>query len=220
MKKLLFLIIVVSLITGITASETKADIYYPSADAYVMSGEGENTNYGSEGELYVNGEYGWSYLKFDLSSIPSGSIVASASLNLYETTGQSDSTIRVYQVIEDWSESEVTFNNSPNNGSSVLASTTVPGDTQFSYVSWSDTGLTDLIEDWINGTEDNYGLVLKSETALYTNFRSREYSGTDYDPYLEIEITEIPEPTSMILLGSLATGLFGVFGIRRKFAGR
>jgi len=34
------------------------------------------------------------------------------------------------------------------------------------------------------------------------------------------ELTAVPEPSTVILLGSLATGLLGVFGIRRKFSGR
>ena len=36
----------------------------------------------------------------------------------------------------------------------------------------------------------------------------------------DYQVDVIPEPTSMILLGSLATGLFGVFAIRRKFSKR
>ncbi|HDM37655.1 MAG TPA: PEP-CTERM sorting domain-containing protein, partial [Candidatus Omnitrophica bacterium] len=41
-----------------------------------------------------------------------------------------------------------------------------------------------------------------------------------YRPYLEIESTPIPEPSTLILLGSLATGLFGMAGLRRKSSRR
>lgn len=43
-----------------------------------------------------------------------------------------------------------------------------------------------------------------------------------YDPaqYQDVTLQPIPEPTTMMLLGSLATGLFGVAGLRRRFSRR
>ena len=58
----------------------------------------------------------------------------------------------------------------------------------------------------------------KSEPIVWAQWNGEE--GIDVDA-LDIEDSQpIPEPASMILLGSLATGLFGVFGIRRKFSRR
>ncbi|GAG17473.1 unnamed protein product, partial [marine sediment metagenome] len=48
----------------------------------------------------------------------------------------------------------------------------------------------------------------------------------DYESFGEymtgtgMQFTTIPEPTTIILLGSLATGLFGMAGIRKRFTRR
>ena len=60
---------------------------------------------------------------------------------------------------------------------------------------------------------------------IYALFASREYSvighrpllTVEYIPYEEPDPDPIPEPTTMILLGSLATGLFGFSGIKKRF---
>jgi len=43
-----------------------------------------------------------------------------------------------------------------------------------------------------------------------------EYTNNDYNGML-VTVEVIPEPASMILLGSLATGLFGFAGLRKRF---
>jgi len=48
----------------------------------------------------------------------------------------------------------------------------------------------------------------------YAVFRSVDYTGTNYDPYLRIEYTAVPIPAAAWLLGS---GLIGLVAIRRKF---
>ena len=69
-------------------------------------------------------------------------------------------------------------------------------------------------------------LSYNGESWEWMDIIYEEWVNEDH-PYYEagsvdmaFELTTIPEPASMILLGSLATGLFGVFGIRRKFARR
>jgi len=65
------------------------------------------------------------------------------------------------------------------------------------------------------GSSDIYLSYLDgSEPIVWAQWNGEE--GIDVDA-LDIEDSQpIPEPTSMILLGSLVTGLFGVFGIRKR----
>jgi len=51
--------------------------------------------------------------------------------------------------------------------------------------------VTDLVRGWVNGGFSNYGLMVRApETSesdfVRFEFLSREYSGTSYDPYLEV----------------------------------
>jgi len=45
-----------------------------------------------------------------------------------------------------------------------------------------------LVQEWVNGTYDNYGLLLDilSGYTDYKDYKSSDYSSGDYAPYLEI----------------------------------
>jgi hypothetical protein len=102
--------------------ETASITLYPTADAYVNS-ESPDTNYGSEGTLLVssNSEFNYTYIMFDLSSIPSDADIKSANLSLYlygtrgDVYGVPADKIGVYRCSDtSWTELGITWNNKPS----------------------------------------------------------------------------------------------------------
>ena len=73
-------------------------------------------------------------------------------------TGQYGSApVEVYSITEDWSESEVTWNNQPDPAGSLADTFLVNSTTRQPYTA----DLTGLVEDWVDGTTANYGVMLK-----------------------------------------------------------
>jgi hypothetical protein len=101
---------------------TTVTTLYSIADAYVNASSSE-TNYGSGASLCVsaNSEQDFTYVKFDLTSIPSGANVVGATLLLYlSSTGGSiyaipADTIGAYYCSDNsWTELGITWNNKPS----------------------------------------------------------------------------------------------------------
>ena len=173
-------------ITPLAASTTET--LTASADAYVKSNAGDS-NYGSDTELFaanqVNGADEITYIKFDLSGISSGSVIVSAKLKLWITSGGSCQ-ICVYRVTSDWSENSVTYNTRPSASSESETCVSVGG-----LNTWAEFDITDLVQAWVNGTYDNYGVkIFPSESGKYAHFASREYSDSSKRPQLVIEYVE------------------------------
>lgn len=174
--------------------------FFPTSDSWVEA-EYPNDNHGYETSLRVKSDSRTrrSYLKFDLSSIPSGKSLTSVKLYLYCTTGDANPTVEVYvhETGDGWTESGITWNNAPAVGS-LITSVSVGGTGH--YYCWDITpyGQAQYTGDRIlsvvvkllydNPAQDNPNL------ARY--FGSREYSGTGQDPYLGITYEDTP-PTAL-----------------------
>lgn len=94
-------------------------VLYPIADAHVNGKDG-NVNYGSETNMKLD-ENQDIYLKFDLSSIPSNSIITSATLRIgiYAYVGSyANTTYELRRVTATWNENTITWNNAPTDETS------------------------------------------------------------------------------------------------------
>src|SRR5262249_29381105 len=103
----------------------------PVADAQVSSGN-PTTNYGSGTSIFLQSattgfgnERGW--LRFDLSSLPAGSVITSASLEMFcwKATGPSLDTEVHGGTVDTWTESSITWNAPPPFGMTTIATKTL-----------------------------------------------------------------------------------------------
>lgn len=159
---------------------------YPTDDAYVKENKPDN-NYGDETSLKV-----WRsgnnrervYIQFNLSSLPSGITISSATLELYRYDGGSSTTIGTYMVSTSWDEATITWNNAPTIDDMIDS---ISVDSLDGYKNWTVTSVASAA--YLGSGILNMALKATSETGNYHQyFRSKE-AGTDQRPVLEIIYT-------------------------------
>ena len=182
-----------------SSTEIKTDyinVSYPplniqtDTDSYVYSASGDG-NFGTATMLYVrqttSGGLYRSYIIFDLSSIPDGAIIDSATLYAYMYMRTGSKTISAYRVLGDWAETGITWNNQPS-FNFIATSVTPIGTTSNVWLSWD---VTPDVLAYLQGTT-NYGWVLAlsdestSSTSQHGYVRSSENCNTAQLPYLQI----------------------------------
>ncbi len=154
----------------------------PVKDTYI-SNDNQTTNYGSDTVVRLDESGGSAQgdgrvlLQFDLSAIPAGATITSATLQV-EATGKTgtipaSSVIDVYEVTEAWDEGAGGTNNNStwNERQTGTAWTSGPGGsfdgTALASLEVSGLGghtwdVTDLVQDWQSGAKSNNGLMLGS----------------------------------------------------------
>jgi len=181
---------------GLAASTT----LYPDKDAYVDQLVRTN-NYGTWETLIVGNEncpgmefpsLGRSLIHFNLSPIPAGQAIQSATLYVYlrYTFGAAINSIGVHRITADWGETTVTWANQPGHITTAYATTSVGAVTG----TWYTFNVTDLVREWYNGTYANYGLKLVSQNETICNRRTFDSRESAHDPYLQITYGT-PTPT-------------------------
>ncbi len=141
----------------------------PTDDAYVW-GFNPDVNYGNGDFLFNGANPGltgliYTLLKFDLSAY-SGASINSADLRLYvdgSSGGWPPNFIFISINDADWSENSVTWNNFPGR----LETTEISPPTLYD---WWVTDVTSMVQDFVDGTYDNYGFQLWRVEAFFTIF--------------------------------------------------
>jgi hypothetical protein len=193
---------------GVLPATADELIFYPTDDAWADEYT-PNHCYGSHDKMGVrNTSYGpWeshSLVRFDISSIPPGTEIPSATLYLYYFLHWDNSPagrpLSAYRITSDWDEETVNWNRRPSHASQVTSYAAVP-----SWYTWMAWDVTNDVQAFVNGDEEDYGWTIIDETFWpgsgipFTFFRTKEYGS--YIPYLEV----VPEPGTLglLLLGSL-----------------
>jgi hypothetical protein len=163
-------------------------------DTFVQDGTSADSNFGGNTGLQMGYRTATSrnsriLIKFDLSSIPPGAVVSSATLSIYmESTDESESGDRGYdiaRVTADWSESTVTWNNQPSTAIKE-STTTITANT----TGYKDFTVTQMVTDWLNGTYSNYGAkIYNPSTGQAPHFNFISSGGASNQPKLVVVLS-------------------------------
>jgi TGF-beta propeptide. len=188
----------------------------PTNDSYISQYYG-NTNFGSVSVLFIGmfvgpGDDYRSLLKFDVSSIPVGSIITNATLGLFDerkdVSGGELATI--YRNLADFSQSTVTWNNAPP----IVATSdtvTIEDANLNSYVNFN---ITDLVQGWVYGAFPNFGFTVEGveTTPALCGFYSQESGDPSKRPILTVTYTSGPVGPTGPTGATGATGATGPTG--------
>jgi hypothetical protein len=145
-------------------------------------------------------------MHFDLSTIPDGSTINSATMYVYRYAGNGEIFGEIYRVTEEWDEA--TLVDYVDHDDANPYDTDVP---LGNPVGWKEFDITDLVQEWVDGTYDNYGVTYYGLTGsgYYQRHYSREYSSNQ--PYLEVEYEYAPLPGEFALLAPEDGAIIDVF---------
>jgi len=187
-------------------------------DTYIKLKSPDNVNnFGDSTSLMVDREstdLQRALLQFDLSSIPAGSTINSATLKLQSTQIGGTLNISVYEVTESWSEGSGTGTAGAANWNERAAGTnwTTAGGTYdptaVANLNTNATGqhtwnITSLVQAWFSGTKTNNGLMVASPDGGGNRTVTYDSSEGATVPVLEINYTPPPNvaPTITSLSG-------------------
>jgi len=136
-----------------------------------------------------------SLIEFDLSNIPSGSIINSAGLSLYSqessglgshsvTSGSNESVLS--RITSSWEENSITWNNQPT---TTTENQVFLSESSSSTQDYLNIDVTDLIEDMIADPSNSHGFLLKLLNEQYYRsviFAASGHSDSDLHPKLEV----------------------------------
>jgi len=197
-------------------STTATSVFYPSGDAAVQEGAPnapDPSNFYLGAGHYQGFPYGAngrvrSYMRFDLSSLPAGTSIVSATLRLYHAGGADyigqTRNVTFYRVTGNWSEASVTWNNRPGYAETLGGVTTT-----YDFVGWLNLDLSNQVRAWAEGNQPNYGVVAigpEDTPGIYRVFTSRE---TDHSPELHVRYLPPVPPVLDVQPGLLSVRASG-----------
>jgi len=200
-KKSLFIaavVVFVALASGGIASGD-LDNSTPVDDVWVAEGSPDTNKDGAS--LWVGDDGGTaesrSWLKFDISAIPSGSTINSATLYCHYVNRNLDPEVGVWQSDNiDWSETTLTWNTQPAivgyGENYVVVNSADP---------WWSWNVTPIVENALNNNQENVTIVLRFRPGAYsTDYRVKfdnSEVGASVSPYLEVDY-DPPQNTILI----------------------
>jgi len=137
-------------------------------------------------------------LGFDLAPLPAGATIDDARLQVYAVGwGGADIAIGAYAVLRPWAESEATWASAqtgtpwaePGGNDTIADRRADPEDALVTAgpLCWYSLNLTALVQEWVDGTLPNHGLLLRAGYAPMSFFlASSEYSNAALHPRLVV----------------------------------
>jgi uncharacterized repeat protein (TIGR02543 family) len=168
-----------------------------SKDTYIDQNQ-PTTNFGSANDLDVKSADGHpssnnkrALIAFNLSSIPAGSTITSATLKLYVNGAPADPRIHeVHRVTASWLEGAATWNTTPSFLGSVTATASITSSSNHTIVSWN---VTSDVSAFVNGTTNN-GWLIKDSSENANNTEEAIYASKDQSakPVPELVVVYTP----------------------------
>ncbi len=190
------------------AGEADTQSFSAAADAYMQSGSPNANN--SSGAVMDLTDTRDGVVRFDISSIPSGSTITSATLTLVATAVGSAASVKNYgahRILADWTEGTVTWNTPGSTSGTHYASSatqTVAVSTTGSY-SWN---VASDVASFVSGSATNYGwrIIWSSNTSgtnKQVSFGTKENVTSGNRPVLSVTYTP-PDTTAPSAVSDLA----------------
>jgi len=240
-KKLFFLLALL----GVTWGKADTIALKPNQDNTLYQDAGGTLSNGAGDYLFAgntdNGVLRRALLQFNLSGIPSGSIITNVALQLFmDRSIAGDQEMSLHGVLADWGEGDSDASapggagaaSSPNDATWIHRfysdiSWTAPGGDYAAiptasqvvggngFYTWSSVGMVRDAQGWLDASAGNFGWILiGKEDALTTakRFHSSEHPTTANQPLLTVSYS-VPEPSPGWLL---SFGFLVVLLIRRR----
>lgn len=197
MRRKLLLVLLLALFAvsflRVNIQEAKAttSVYYPDADTYT-SGVLPDTNYGTAVSLAIGddqpGDPDRAWFRFNMT-IPNNVTIWYAVFSIYCNGGiytDDPDPVKVHHCTNDtWVETTITHNNAPSYNATV--------ETQTNYTAplagWYEFDILNLTSREYDDGNDTITIVLEND-GNYVDWYghvTKEYTGTDYDPYLTVK---------------------------------
>lgn len=186
----------VVLVLGLAVPSGWADTLNVAADAQTSSAH-PHVKFGLQPEMAVRqGERAptlTSYLRFDLSVLPSEPTVQKAILRLWVSAVARPGTIEVLPISSPWQEGSITGGSTPELGAPIATFVVEGGDA----LHFIDVEITGLVQGWARGALENHGVALRGMDSGVVNatFDTKESTLTSHAPELEVAMAGQPGPT-------------------------
>jgi hypothetical protein len=164
---------------------------YPDADTYIAE-DASHTNYAAAGEMYVSNTIGGRE-RILIATSPAGLIgsgtLERAVLHIYMASSVgTGETVTVNRVTAPWDPIEATWGSVSGGQFDEAAATSI--DTR--STGWKVLDITPLMQEWLEGSSKNYGVILTAPAAggdITATFYSSNYSDPLLRPWLEVSFT-------------------------------
>jgi hypothetical protein len=181
---------------GTTENELP-DLMYPSQDVFVRGGSYSDQCmqvYSPATSIQLSADYDFSYdrtyIQFNCSSIPKGTIIESAILHLKVSASYMPGQVQLMflNVLSPWTETTTTYNHQPSIGGSAW----VDFPSSFTVGNWYSQDATNAVQFWVNNPSSNFGLKIgmtdygAGPDWAYVGFWSNDAINSDR-PYITIE---------------------------------
>ena len=137
-------------------------------DTYLKNSGSTGFGTSTDINMSVGGEY--PLIRFDLSAIPAGAHVTSATLGLWATAAGNAGTAAVHRVQRDWTEAAAWTTSDGTTAWSVAGgdfhSSAVATATLAGANAWTNWDITALADDWVKGSAPNQGVELQAVAGV------------------------------------------------------